>query len=130
LFAEDAMREALLEGGVPETVDLWQRTVRYRVDGEPRQRPLEAFSSGEMVFAYTRSRLALLDPPAVGRHRIVALDEFGAFLDQEKRDLLLRFLSDEVVGKTADQIILVLPAVDVAALGGEPVRFDAIESLS
>ncbi len=111
----------------PIYVDLHTAEVRWTEDGAERSRPLEAFSSGEQAFAYTRARLAILDeeenPPA---NRLVVLDEFGAFIAHDRLAALIAHLQDRVVDHPTDQVVVILPLTrDYASLAENSVGPDA-----
>lgn len=111
-FSDEAIRRELLpRANGPIRVLLEQREVSWTEGHVHYSRPLEAFSSGEQAFAYTRARLAILDsaeprPP----NRFIALDEFGAFLAAERRNVLLQYLNGHVQSHTGDQVLILLPA--------------------
>jgi hypothetical protein len=108
-FNQIEIREALFSGGVIDRIDLSRLEVTWReADGRLQVKPFEAFSSGEQAFAYTRARIESVANIAAER-KIVALDEFGAFLARDRLERLLDFLRTNVVGRLADQVILVLP---------------------
>ncbi len=123
-YSDAAMRRALFDGGELLDLNLWSRQATWRSGQGVVHRPLESFSSGQMVFAYTRARLAALPARSAGRFRLLALDEFGAFLDEEARQLLVDFLATQTLGVAADQILLVLPAGALPA--NQEVAFDAL----
>jgi hypothetical protein len=119
--------ELLPDADGPIHVDLHTAEVRWTESGGERSRPLEAFSSGEQAFAYTRARLAILDeeenPPA---NRLVALDEFGAFIAHDRLAALLAHLQDRVDDHPSDQVIVILPLTrDYASLAASSVGPDA-----
>jgi len=91
-------------------VDLGTSEVRWTEHGITRSRPLDAFSSGEQAFAYTRARLARLDEakeqPA---NRLIVLDEFGAFIAHDRLSGLLAYLSERANQYPNDQVLVVLP---------------------
>ena len=105
------------EGDV--VVDLDAREVLWAEGAIIRSRPLEAFSSGEQAFAYTRARLGLLDdednPP---QNRLVVLDEFGAFIAHDRLQQLFDVLEDRIPQHPTDQVVVILPlARDYEQLG-------------
>ena len=116
---ERVRRELLPEAEGEVVVDLDAREVLW-VEGEiVRSRPLEAFSSGEQAFAYTRARLGLLDdednPPL---NRLVVLDEFGAFIAHDRLQQLFDVLEDRIPQHPTDQVVVILPlARDYEQLG-------------
>ena len=95
-FNNPLVRRELLPSAEGEiVVNLATREVVWTESGSVRSRPLEAFSSGEQAFAYTRARLAVLDedqnrPP----NRLIALDEFGAFIAHDRLTGLLAYLRE------------------------------------
>lgn len=108
-FDQHEIRLALFDGGRLESVDLRTLEARWVTDsGELRIRPFEAFSSGEQVFAYTRARIGRV-ATVDARHRVIALDEFGAFLARDRLERLAQYLRNAVVGEIADQVIIVVP---------------------
>jgi predicted nucleic acid-binding Zn-ribbon protein len=76
-------------------------------NGGVANRPLEAFSRGEQAFAYTRARLAALDRTA--RNRLIALDEFGAFIAKDRLAKLVQLLNERRAEHPNDQVLLILP---------------------
>jgi hypothetical protein len=108
-FSHPELREALFDGGTDVHFDLLDMTTSWTgPDGSTQTRPLEAFSSGERAFAYTRVKLEQLRTVDAA-NRIVFLDEFGAFVARDRLDLLLTYLRNQVVGPVADQVVLILP---------------------
>jgi hypothetical protein len=102
--------ELLPEADGSIEVDLVERNARWSSRGLPRWRPLEAFSSGEQAFAYTRARLAVLDEqtprPA---NRLIVLDEFGAFIAHDRLAALLSYIRDRADDHPEDQVLVILP---------------------
>ncbi len=91
-------------------VDLGARQVTWSEPQGERSRPLEAFSSGEQAFAYTRARLARLDEegvPAV--NRLIVLDEFGAFIAYDRLQGLFEYLRERAAEREYDQVLVILP---------------------
>jgi hypothetical protein len=108
-FGQEEIQSALFDGGQLQAIDLGTLEARWvTIDGEVRSRPLEAFSSGEQVFAYTRARIQAIEAIKV-KNKVVALDEFGAFLERDRLERLARFLRDAVGGSIAEQVIIVVP---------------------
>jgi hypothetical protein len=112
-------------------VDIADRTVVWNEQGITRSRPLEAFSSGEQAFAYTRARLAALDEQGVRPpNRLIVLDEFGAFIAHDRLAGLLGYLRDRADDYPGDQVLVVLPLsrdyADLAkrALPSEAATYD------
>jgi len=118
-FDHAEVREALFPGGGDIEFDLAEMTVSWAPAGEERQtRPLEAFSSGEQAFAYTRARLARLDlDDATAANQLIALDEFGAFIAAKWMRHLARYLRDRHQRFPAEQILVVLPVSDDLQVG-------------
>ena len=108
-FRDDAMEEALFGGGQFVGLDLLQRNVTWKDKTRSHvTRPLEAFSSGERAFAYTRARLQTLQFEDA-ENRVVVLDEFGAYLAHDRLAQLRRFIRRRILGDAADKVILILP---------------------
>jgi hypothetical protein len=108
-FQQEDFLQALFEGGRVSAVNLRQKAVTWTSkQGLSRTRPLEAFSSGERAFAYTLARLQGL-PARRALNRVVALDEFGAYVAKDRLIRLLRFIKSEVLGSIADQVLVLLP---------------------
>jgi hypothetical protein len=108
-FGQAELRDALFAGGTDVHFDLLDMTTSWvSPDGHTQTRPLEAFSSGERAFAYTRVKLEQLKMTR-SRNRVVFLDEFGAFVARDRFDLLLTYLRNQALGRIADQVVLVLP---------------------
>ncbi len=125
----EILRDA--EGDV--IVNLNEREVRWTEASRPKARPLEAFSSGEQAFAYTRARLALLDEDAAAsRNRLIVLDEFGAFIAHDRFQGLLEYLQERARERTRDQVLIVLPLsqdyaeLSRSAVGSEAKRLHAL----
>ena len=102
-FSNERVRRELLPQAEGEiVVDLDAREVLWEEGEILRSRPLEAFSSGEQAFAYTRARLGLLDdednPP---QNRLVVLDEFGAFIAHDRLQQLFDVLEDRIPQHTS-----------------------------
>lgn len=110
-FNSDKVRKELLpEADDQISVNVREREVRWRENGHDRSRPLEAFSSGEQAFAYTRARLAVLDQDVVKTpNRLLVLDEFGAFIAHDRLSGLLSYLQGRVKEHPDDQVLVILP---------------------
>lgn len=120
-FGQAELRDALFDGGTDVHFDLLDMTTSWTGrDGSAQTRPLEAFSSGERAFAYTRVKLDHLRADRA-ENRLVFLDEFGAFVARDRLELLLTYLRNQVVGPVADQVVLILP------LQGRPDATQAAE---
>jgi hypothetical protein len=111
-FNDDAVRTAMFDGGQDVRLDLRDLSLSWTADGKAFERPLEAFSSGEQAFAYTRAQLLLLERSSSGQaaNRLIALDEFGAFLDGRR----IADLTDHLVERRRrvpdDQVVVILPS--------------------
>lgn len=101
----------LFDGAAAVRVDLQEQSVEWRTSsGQRVRRPLEAFSSGEQVFAYTRAKLEQLRSlKEDGGDVVVILDEFGAFVARERFGRLLTFVEHDALGRIADQVVVMLP---------------------
>jgi hypothetical protein len=110
-FNNARVRHELLRSAEGEVeVNVSTREVIWREKGNRRARPLEAFSSGEQAFAYTRARLAVLDEEEIKPlNRLIVLDEFGAFIAHDRLAGLLAYLQERVNEHTGDQVLVVLP---------------------
>ncbi|QHF25738.1 hypothetical protein GTU73_18225 [Rathayibacter sp. VKM Ac-2804] len=114
ILSQEVLREELFEGAAEVDYDLDARSVVWRSkEGRRRRRPLEAFSSGEQVFAYTRAKLESLRPIAESsEHFLIFLDEFGAFVARDRFGQLMHYVQTDVIGTIADQVIVMLPTSD------------------
>jgi hypothetical protein len=120
-FAHPSVAEALFEGGALRGFDLVEQIVEWQPEAdEPVSRHLEAFSSGERAFAYTKTRLERLRDQKETKNRLVALDEFGAFLERSRLELLEEYLAHDVVGSFVDQALIVLPLSSSRAEQDQP----------
>ena len=109
-FDDETMRQALFDGGNDITVDPQELTVSWKLNGEDFKRPLALFSSGEQAFAFTRARVAQLDRDADQvPNRLIALDEFGAFLDAERLSGLSDYLVKRQERIPNDHVLVILP---------------------
>lgn len=110
-FNDPRVREELLANSTGDiNVDLGTRQVTWDEGPVSRSRPLEAFSSGEQAFAYTRARLALLDDDAAApANRLIVLDEFGAFIALDRLEVLFDFLRRWAAEHERDQVLVILP---------------------
>ena len=114
LLSQDVLRRELFENAADVEYDLEARSVVWRsAEGKRRRRPLEAFSSGEQVFAYTRAKLESLKS-LVDRaeHVLIFLDEFGAFVARDRFGELMRYVQTDVLGTIAHQGVVMLPSSD------------------
>ncbi|WP_422773662.1 hypothetical protein ACN28C_12610 [Plantactinospora sp. WMMC1484] len=109
-FDHPEVRDSLFDGGENVELDLATMEVSWTAGGRTQTRPLQAFSSGEQALAYTRARLARLEredgDPA---NRLIALDEFGAFISSRGMAGLRRYLHDRRRAMPQDQIVVILP---------------------
>jgi ABC-type molybdenum transport system ATPase subunit/photorepair protein PhrA len=119
-FSDSAVAEALLGKDVTNiSVDLESGQIAWVTsDDEARSKPLESLSSGEQAFAFTQARLALASQQSgSAANRLIALDEFGAFVSTNRMQQLSEFLQHWRRDHATDQILLILPAnQDYAAL--------------
>jgi hypothetical protein len=104
-------------------VNLQRREVIWVEGSTERMRPLEAFSSGDAAFAYTRARLAILDEETVhSRNRVIALDEFGAFMAFDRLAGLMAYLQERASDHPQDRVLVVLPLIrDYAVQAAEVI---------
>jgi hypothetical protein len=109
-FTHAEVREALFPHGQDISVDIEGMAVSWTSGGEPMTRPMTAFSSGQQALAYTRARMAPLDSAgATAANRLIALDEFGAYIAADGMRHLSRYLLDRRKKFPHDQVVLVLP---------------------
>lgn len=111
-FADADFRSALLDEDASQvSVDLRTRQVTWISSGARHAKPIEALSSGERAFAFTQARLSLLQQRG-GRvpNRLIALDEFGAFVSANRIRQLSVYLQRWREMHEGDQILVVLPA--------------------
>jgi hypothetical protein len=108
-LSSPAIRDALFDDQELRSVDLRKKTVSWGSGEALVERPIESFSTGEQAFAFTQARVLALDTLPPGRDRLLALDEFGAFVAANRRGHLARFLGRQEVAERATQILVVLP---------------------
>ena len=115
------------------TVDAKGRDVTWHEGERQRSRPLEAFSSGQQAFAYTRARLAVLDDePHRPLNRLIVLDEFGSFIAHDLLTGLLNYLVERMGRHVGDQVLVILPLstdyqeMAERASGDEKVRLQGL----
>lgn len=133
-FNTPRVREELLpeaEGDV--AVDVAARNVVWQQAGTSVSRPLEAFSSGEQAFTYTKARLARLDEEEITpTNRLIVLDEFGAFIAHDKLTKLVAYLRDRAEDHPDDQVLIMLPLrsdyaeLAKSAMGSEATRYERL----
>ena len=126
-FNDSRVRGELLKNADEDQkvmVDLETRRVTWNENGSKRSRPLEAFSSGEQAFAYTRAQLAVLDDEnKTAQNRLFVLDEFGAFISHHLLQGMLDYLREWTAERQNDRVLLVLPIsrdysqMDTSAIG-------------
>jgi hypothetical protein len=122
LFGAPELRRELFDGASRISFDLSDLVVRWQVEGRWTRRPLEAFSSGEQVFAYTRARLEDLGEQVEGvEHVVIVLDEFGAYVSRDRLSHLLQFVESEALGRMAHQAIVMLPLVKSVDADAQPL---------
>lgn len=110
-FTTEEIRSALLpEAESDIVVDVREREVKWKINATARSKPLDAFSSGEQAFAYTRAQLEVLDhESSQALNRLIVLDEFGAFIAHDRLLHLLGYLKDRVEEHPDDQVLVILP---------------------
>jgi hypothetical protein len=115
-FDDELVRKALFGGGRDIRLDPSDMMICWtNEDGEEERRPLSAFSSGQQVFAYTQAQVAKLDRESLpAANRLIALDEFGSFLDWDRMSSLVDFLQSRERGATKDQVLVILPLEESA----------------
>lgn len=108
-LSTDMVRHALFSGGTDITVSLEDMTTSWTlVSGQRNTRPLEAFSSGERAFAYTRVQVERRAEDTAS-NRVIFLDEFGSFVAHDRFEQLKRYLRSQALGRAADKIVVILP---------------------
>ncbi|MFI6271165.1 MULTISPECIES: hypothetical protein [Micromonospora] len=108
-FNDDFLSAALFDGARDIQLDSSSLTVTWTGAKGPNEIPLAAFSSGQQAFAYTHARVAQLDQGPVSENRLIALDEFGSYLDEERMGALLDYLAARALANPSDQIVVILP---------------------
>jgi hypothetical protein len=111
-FDDEDFRVALLgERAEKVSIDLRTRLVSWEANGSQHTKPIEALSSGERAFAFTQAKLALLQQgPQSSQNRLIALDEFGAFVSSNRIRQLATYLQRWRDSHPSDQILIILPA--------------------
>ncbi|NMO54840.1 hypothetical protein HH310_27110 [Actinoplanes sp. TBRC 11911] len=126
-FQDPVVSDALFDSSTDVRLDWQDLTVHWTVNGEPRNRPLINFSSGEQTFAYTHAQLAQLERTDDGvANRLIALDEFGSFLDTKRMQNLIEYLKERVQRIRRDQIVVILPLESASMISSQ----DGTESRS
>ncbi|WP_144081690.1 hypothetical protein [Micromonospora wenchangensis] len=108
-FNNDFLSTALFDGASDIRLDSTSLTVTWTGTEGPKEIPLAAFSSGQQAFAYTHARVAQLDQGPVSENRLIALDEFGSYLDAARMQALLDYLAARANANQSDQIVVILP---------------------
>ncbi|MEU5839683.1 hypothetical protein ABZ820_39365 [Streptomyces diacarni] len=110
-FDSEVVRVALFDGGRDVKLDPESLQLSWTaVGGELNERPLAAFSSGQQAFAYTQAQVARLDRDAnASANRLIALDEFGSFIDAKNMSALASYLQSRQVQAPNDQVLVILP---------------------
>ncbi len=109
---QPVLQRELFDQGVVDGYDHLRKTVSFRPGNSVISvtRALNAFSSGQRVFAYTQMRLrGIADGSSTCANRLVALDEFGAFLEVRRIRALERMIQDELLGHGIDRVLFILP---------------------
>lgn len=112
LLSSPELRAELFSGSDVVSFNMTDLTVSWTesVTNRKRRRPIEAFSSGEQVFAYTKAKLERLR--GVRQHAtqvVVFLDEFGAFVARDRFAQLVTYIEHDALGTIADQIVVTVP---------------------
>ncbi|MFD7715433.1 hypothetical protein [Streptomyces sp. NPDC059814] len=110
-FEDQFVRKALFDGGTRIRLDPRDMTIFWiNQNGEEERRPLTGFSSGQQVLAYTQAQIAKIDAEELpAANRLIALDEFGAFLDWKNMSSLVNLLRVRESGVSKDQVVVILP---------------------
>lgn len=132
-FNLERVREQLLPEATTVAVSVKTREVIWQESAGERSRPLEAFSSGEQAFAYTRARIGLLDEASdEATNRLIVLDEFGAFISHDRLTQLMAYLHDRIAARPGDQVLVILPLsrdyaeMSETAIGDEAKRYGVL----
>ncbi|MFZ3557629.1 hypothetical protein [Streptomyces sp. BH055] len=110
-FESEVVRAALFNGGTNVELDPDSLQLSWTAkDGQTHERPLAAFSSGEQAFAYTQAQVARLDRDNnSASNRLIALDEFGSFIDAKNMSALGSYLRGRQAQAPQDQVLVILP---------------------
>lgn len=109
-LSSEAFQNELFDGGQLSAIKVLEGEFSWVDRNErTRRRPIQALSSGQMVYAYTKAMIADLDPPPEGQHRLIVLDEFAAYLDEHTQEQLVGDLREYVQANERTQIVMVLP---------------------
>jgi hypothetical protein len=132
-FSQRELLDALFDGGKLTRIDLAAGEVVWETaTGEPRVRPFEAFSSGERAFAYAQARLAAV-ADLTASNKIVAVDEFGAFLSRDRLIRLQEAVERQLAAGVVDQAIVILPLSrtdDLGTAGGSGYSTGTFDALT
>ena len=117
---------SIFEGGVFERFYLIDGFVAWRTrEGSLRRRPIEAFSSGERAFAYMLAAILSHEADSDSECRVFVLDEFGAFVEEDRRSRLWHFLDERLLkAGLAEQVIVILPSRAQSAIDQSPGLFE------
>ena len=124
LLSGDELRAQLFDNSASVSFNISDLTVSWieASSKRKRRRPIEAFSSGEQVFAYTRAKLERLGGLRnEAKQVVVFLDEFGAFVARDRFAQLVTYIEHDALGAIADQIVITVPL----SAGLEQVRDNA-----
>ena len=97
-FNDDFLNSALFDGADDIRLDLLIWSCLGPAGTDRRRSRSSSFSSGQQTFAYTQARVAQLDRAEQSENRLIALDEFGSYLDAIKMGSLLSYLADNRAG--------------------------------
>jgi hypothetical protein len=112
LLSSPELRAELFDNSASVAFNISDLTVSWteRDTKRRRRRPLEAFSSGEQVFAYTKAKLERLRGlHSKAENVVVFLDEFGAFVARDRFAQLVTYIQHDALGSIADQIVVTVP---------------------
>ncbi|MEU7751443.1 hypothetical protein [Micromonospora sp. NPDC049171] len=109
-FNDPVIRTSLFPGAGNLWLDWRDMRVHWIADGDEESRPLSGFSSGQQAFAYTHAQLAQLEREEQrAANRLIALDEFSAYLDASKMYDLAVYLEERGQRQIYDQVVVILP---------------------
>jgi hypothetical protein len=110
MLSDPEIQSALFNDGHFTAISLIDREVSWTDSaGEVQRRPIEAFSSGELAFAYVLTSI-LQRASESARNRVLVLDEFGAFIAAGRLGRLRRFLHERVLNEgIAEQVVIIMP---------------------
>ncbi|MEV4199423.1 hypothetical protein [Micromonospora globbae] len=130
-FNDPAIRSSLFQGAADLWLDWRDMRVHWVTDGDEASRPLSGFSSGEQAFAYTHAQLAQLERDEQrAANRLIALDEFNAYLDARKMHDLAEYLEERSQRQADDQVVVILPLeTRPPTIGGDPTVQAKVQEL-